>query len=164
MQKLNEIIAALQAQQAHLEREKRKIAFLNHILQSVKDYQHAEFKDVHADVLTLVSDFVAQTIASIENPDQPPAQPKAENTTFSPPEPPAAPVKPKRQESVDPAELMAFAMENRHLSGKSVVVIAPEGQVDIQGTVVGLEAPFVLVKTNAGPTIKVPLEKLASWS
>lgn len=164
MQKLNEIIAALQAQQAHLEREKRKIAFLNHILQSVKDYQHAEFKDVHADVLTLVSGFVAQTIASIENPDQAPAQPKAENTMFSPPEPPAAPVKPKRQESVDPAELMAFAMENRHLSGKSVVVTAPQGQVDIKGTVVGLEAPFVLVKTNDGPTIKVPLEKLASWS
>jgi hypothetical protein len=52
-----------------------------------------------------------------------------------------------------------FAMDNRHLGNKKVRVFNDQN-MDITGTVVGLDAPHVLVKTTAGPTIEVPLERV----
>lgn len=166
MKKLNDIIAQLQAQQAHLEREKRKIAFLNHILQSVKEYHDAEFQDVHSDVLALVSDFVTNTIANIETAEEPKkaSSGTSDSSATEPVPAPRTEPAPRKAPAVGPAEMMAFALEYRHLSGKSVVVTPPAGHEPIKGSVVGLEAPFVLVKTEAGPTIKVPVESLGSWS
>lgn len=55
---------------------------------------------------------------------------------------------------------MAFAMDNRHLGGKRVQVMNDKN-IDLRGEVVGLDAPMVLVKTDEGPTIEVPLERIA---
>ena len=54
---------------------------------------------------------------------------------------------------------MSFAMDNRHLSNQTVKVLNDEN-LDVTGIVVGLDAPFVIVKTIQGPTISVPLEKV----
>lgn len=54
---------------------------------------------------------------------------------------------------------MSFAMDNRHLANKDITVIAKDGK-SIPGRVVGLDAPYVVVKTDAGPTINVPLENI----
>lgn len=54
---------------------------------------------------------------------------------------------------------MNFAMNNRHLANQRVQIINDD-RVDIYGLVVGLDAPFIIVKTETGPTIQVPLEKV----
>lgn len=70
--------------------------------------------------------------------------------------PPAA--KSKKTIMTD-SDKINFAMDNRHLGNKKVKVLNDQN-MDITGTVVGLDAPFVIVKTNSGPTIEVPLEKV----
>ncbi len=57
-------------------------------------------------------------------------------------------------------EKMTFALDNRHLGGKRVNV-SNDRNVKIEGTVVGLDAPFIIVKTDTGPTIEVPIEQVS---
>jgi len=65
-----------------------------------------------------------------------------------------------KEDAVGANDKLAFALDNRHLAGKSVS-IANDKNITINGKVVGLDAPFVIVQTEAGPTIKVPLEKVS---
>lgn len=68
---------------------------------------------------------------------------------------PSAPTKPVLSNQ----DKMNFAMTHRNLGNKRVQVLSPESD-KIHGLVVGLDAPFVIVKTDTGPTIEVPLEKI----
>jgi hypothetical protein len=54
---------------------------------------------------------------------------------------------------------MNFALNNRHLAGKRVQVMNDQN-LELYGKVVGLDAPFVLIETDTGPVINVPLEKV----
>lgn len=51
-----------------------------------------------------------------------------------------------------------FAINNRHLANKKVNV--RDGTKNIEGVVVGLDAPDVIVRTEAGPCIKVPVNRI----
>lgn len=71
-----------------------------------------------------------------------------------------APVPAPRKQELSHNDKMNFAMNNRHLANKDVQVMNDQN-VQIRGKVVGLDAPFVLVKTDTGPTINVPIEKVS---
>lgn len=84
---------------------------------------------------------------------QRPAQPSSPYSSMDgTPPPPKKPI-------TNTHDKMSFAMDNRHLGGKRVQVINDKN-VDVRGVVVGLDAPLVIVKTDTGPTIEVPLEKI----
>jgi hypothetical protein len=65
----------------------------------------------------------------------------------------------ERQSVSDVPDKMNFAMNHRHLANQKVSVMNDQN-VTIEGLVVGLDAPNVIVKTTSGPTIKVPVEKV----
>lgn len=62
----------------------------------------------------------------------------------------------QKENQVSPQQKMDFALQNRPLANKKVIAQNP-GADPIPGTVVGLDAPFVIVKSDAGPTLKVLL-------
>jgi len=168
MSKIAEQIQKLKEQEEHLKRETRKVEFLSHILSSAREYEHESFVDVKTEVVTMLDAFVKKTIEAIEAGTEititvGPAIPltlrtPAEPATSTTPPQPVVQRAPEDRESV--AAKANFAIDNRHLGGKKVAVINDKN-IDIRGTVVGLDAPFVLVKTDTGPTIKVPLEKVS---
>jgi uncharacterized membrane protein len=157
-----------------LEFKKKKIEFINTILESVKEYEDVE-DEVKADILVIMEEFVAKVVDSIENDAGVESDKKSEfskeevdalravaqrlknkpvqETASQPP----APKKPQRT-PVDNNDKLAFAMENRRLADKKVKVINTENDVSFIGTVVGLDAPFVVVQPKDGPAVKVPLE------
>lgn len=169
MSAIDEKIKKLKEQERQLELEKLKIEFLNHILDSVKTYKEKAYAAVKADVEASLEQFVKKSIEAIE-----------QGTTVSailatvvnkqPVETAnkQAQVEVKQQEQkkskieseASPADKLTFALENRHLAGKKVSV-ANEQNMSITGNVVGLDAPHVIVKTETGPTIKVPLNKVS---
>lgn len=171
MAKIAEQIQKLREQEKRLERETRKVEFLTHILESAKEYKHATFTDVKQDVTSLLENFVKKTIEAIEAGTEvtitvgPPTLNIVPMTPQAPSQPQVAgpaqlqPVKPAG-DSVGPNEKLAFALDNRHLGGKKVSV-QNDKNITIRGEVVGLDAPFVIVRTETGPTIKVPLEKVS---
>lgn len=76
-------------------------------------------------------------------------------------ETPKVPHKKEKKDHLPNQDKMSFAMDNRHLANKKVRVMAPDSeQIVTTGTVVGLDAPNVIVKTVEGPTIDVPLNKI----
>lgn len=150
MGKIDEIIKKL-------ELKKKKIEFLEHILKSAKEYEDKDFKDVKDDVILLLESFITRAIDIIENPPKYkaptklPTSSKVENSVNENSQ--------QVQPEVDIAEpsvndKMSFAMENRHLSGREATTIAKDGQI-IKGTITGLDAPYIILKTNNGPRIKV---------
>ena len=58
-----------------------------------------------------------------------------------------------------PLEKQNFAMKHRHAANKQVLVMGKTGE-EITGKVVMLDAPHFLIKTDAGPTIKVLEENI----
>lgn len=175
MSKIAEQIQKLKEQEKRLERENRKIAFMTHILDSSRAYEHSDFKDVKDEVVALLDNFVKKTVEAIEAGTEititvgpPVVTAPTINVALQTPKAPEQPqiqapaqLKPKNQveDMMSPNEKLNFALDNRHLAGKKVSVIN-DHNIDIKGTVAGLDAPFVLVKTETGPTIKVPLDKV----
>lgn len=166
MSKIDEQIKKLREQEKRLELEKLKVEFLTHILSSVKDYKEEAFASVKSDVIEVLEPFIKKSIEAIEtgntleivlrsNANPAPVIPiplEAANAT--------PPSKPKNAEdSVGPNDKLSFALDNRHLAGKNVNV-ANDQSIIIRGKVVGLDAPYVLVQTETGPTIKVPRDKI----
>lgn len=160
---------------AQLKKKEKQVELLNHILESTKKYDHKDFKDVKDEVVLLLEKFVSKTIEAIESGIDPinatiPTINIASQTPKAPEQPnvavpqqlqtPTQPRDPSKPTELSPAEKLNFAMDNRHLAGKKVSVMNDKN-IDINGSVVGLDAPFVLVKTDTGPTIKVPLEKVS---
>lgn len=171
MSAIDEKIKKLREQERQLGLEKRKIEFLNHILESAKGYDHEDFTEVKAEVVAMLGGFVTQAVHAIENngklivtsevqsptTSQPALNTQGAETSRIQSQTPNEAAKPKSSEPImSMNEKMNFALDNRHLAGKKVKV-ANDKNIDINGEVVGLDAPFVLVKTDTGPTIKVPL-------
>lgn len=179
MSKINDQIKELQ-------NKLKRVEFLNHILDSAKHYNNDQFKDVKDEVVALLEDFVTQTIATIEN-SAGSAQEEQANGQLTQNElsvvknmvqrvqdrsngqapvndPYGAnqqnqPVKPKKP-MLDANDKLSFAMSNRHLAGKRVNVANDKGMT-VNGEVVGLDAPHVVVRTDTGPTINVPIENIS---
>lgn len=180
MSKINNLIKELQAKQ-------KKIDYISYIADLLKgDTKCVDYKEVQEDVLSQIEPLLLKLIESIEN-DLPMQLIHTEQEDFSREQinalrqvadrvlnpkapPPAAPAQPQATQPAAPAQKpnrppmsnqdkIGFAMENRHLANKKVEVINDQN-VTIVGTVVGLDAPFVIVKTDSGPTIEVPLEKV----
>lgn len=160
MSAIQDKLKALREQEEKLKLEQKKIEFLRHIEASVVNYDLPDFKEVKADVVVLVQTFVADSIKVIEGNPAPQPVPTAETTAQPAPTQAAKPAAAKAEPEMSPGEKMNFALDNRHLAGKQVNVLNDKN-IDIRGEVVGLDAPYVLVKTTTGPTIKVPLNNVS---
>lgn len=161
MSAINEKLKQLKEQEEKLKLEQLKIEFLKHIEQSVITYNFPQFAQVKEDVVLLVKKFVADTIGVIEGLEvkvERTGDRSIEITAIAPT--PAVPAKPKAEVELSTGEKMNFALDNRHLAGKKVNVLN-EKNIEIKGEVVGLDAPYVIVKTSTGPTIKVPLPNVS---
>lgn len=160
--------------------KKKKIDYVSYILDLIKnDTKCIDFKEVQQDVVSQIEPFLKSLSESIETD----APIKSESTVLTPQQIEALKLvadkviskpsnqvtpsqnnqaftsepKPKKEENF--ADKMTFALNNRHLGNKRVQVLNDKN-AQIFGTVVGLDAPFVIVKTDTGPTINVPLEKV----
>lgn len=165
MSKIDEQIKKLREQEKRLEQEKLKVEFLTHILGSVQGYNEAGFSSVKAEVVELLEPFITKSIEAIETGNTLEIVLKSSKVGESPAIPvvvnPAESIsKKKTEEPVGANEKLSFALANRHLGGKMVSVINDKN-ISIKGKVVGLDSPYVLVQTDTGPTIKVPLEKVS---
>lgn len=154
------------------------------------DTKCVDFSDVKDDIVTAILPFLIELSESIEkdsaikskNKEQftdeeisvlktvalklltkPPEQPKpvqsVQNEPFSEPQKVVQQEAKKKAQEMSNNDKMNFAMNHRHLANKRVQVINDQN-VQIFGNVVGLDAPYILVKTETGPTIQVPLEKV----
>lgn len=165
--------------------KKKKIDYVSYIADLVKnDTKCHDFKDVKSEVVSKIEPFLIELMTAIES-DSDVKTPKDEskpimvdflssdeqkaiklvaqaalkkvNQLPSQTDTPSKPV--KTQAEVSPSDKMNFAMSNRHLANKRVQVIN-DNNVQILGKIVGLDAPNVVVKTDTGPTIDVPLNKI----
>lgn len=171
MSKINDQIKDLQI-------KLKRIEFLNHILDSAKKYEDKDFFEVKEEVISLLEGFVTSTIEGIESSSE-----TLSKTTLkgefsaddlnivrsmvnrvkhkkqvtpdvnTPYEKPSTPVK---KDLIDPNDKLTFALENRHLANKKVSIANDKG-LTVTGEVVGLDAPNVIVRTDTGPTIQVPI-------
>ena len=181
MSKIDEQIKALQL-------KKTKIEYIEHLVTITESSSNGLPPEVTTEIVAQVREFLRKLAASIEEgsalaqPEVPAAlsadqqkaltllldktvaamnrpQTAVANTAVESPKA-ATPPPVMRQMNIGPHEMLAFAMENRHLSNKAVMVTGPTGQ-SARGTVVGLQAPNVLVRMDAGPTIEAPLNKIS---
>lgn len=163
MTAIDQKLQKLREQEKQLQLEKKKIEFLTHILSSSKDYNHPDFSEIKESVISMLSLFIDKAIGSIESGTELSFENKKEIIENK-----SEPIKQESSKNnVDRADPMisahekaSFALDNRHLAGK-VVSIENDKNLVVKGTVVGLDAPFVLVKTETGPIIKVPLNKVS---
>lgn len=174
----------IDAQIKALQFKKKKIDYISYIADLVKnDTKCIDFKEVKEDVVSKIEPFLLKLMTAIETDsevsesDSNPqfsdkerealkivaqkvltkeSQPAPQNSGAYNREP--APPPQKKPENVQ--DKMSFAMDNRHLANKKVQVINDKN-VTITGTVRGLDSPFVIVQTDSGPTIQVPLDKVA---
>lgn len=162
-----------------LQLKKKKTEFLSHILASAVGYDHKDFKEVKKSVVSDLEEYITSKIAEIESGESVEPTDVNDPSRFSdaqteilqkiatrallkepgPPKP-QKPIKEATNEPVTAPDKLAFALGNRHLAGKKVS-IANDSNMIIKGEVVGLDAPNVIVKTETGPTIQVPIENIS---
>lgn len=164
--------------------KKKKIDYISYIADLVKnDTKCVDFKDVQKEIVSKIEPFLLELMSAIETDSE--VKPKTNENDLSPTEvqvlkaaaakaiaKAAQPDQPKneqvsaeaketkkQQAQMSTSDKMNFAMNNRHLADKRVQVINDKN-VEIFGKVVGLDAPFVVIRTDTGPVIQVPLEKV----
>lgn len=145
-----------------LEFKKKKIEFLNIILESSKEYEFVE-DDVKTDIIKELEHFITTTANKIENNAssnvsksvKEPDAPQSKQTEEEPKNQP----KTEDQREYSVSEKVSFSLQHRDLNSRRVQVMNDEN-VDIFGKVVGLDAPNVVVETETGPVIKVPINKI----
>jgi hypothetical protein len=175
-------MSSIDAQIKALLLKKKKIDYVSYIADLVKnDTKCVDFKDVKKEIIEKIEPFLLQLMESIEKDTElktsksdglsaeevstlkaVAARVKSQPTAPAPTQPnqPQAPApKPAHRSDMSPNEKMNFALTNRHLANKKVQVIGDAG-VKILGTIVGLDAPNVIVQTDTGPTIEVELSKV----
>ncbi len=178
---------SIEAKIKELQHKKKKIDYVKYVMDLVsKDTKCLDFKDVQKEIVDKILPGLEEIIKVIETDEAtvektaktftdaqhdalvmiadrvlnaPPkpvvAPPQAPVLTSNPPQyaPPEAPPELSHNEKLN------FAINNRPLADKRVQVLNDQN-TQIFGTVVGLDAPFVIVKTEIGHTLKVPLEKV----
>jgi hypothetical protein len=139
-------------------RKKKKINYLNSLLSIVKANANEELANIKEDMVSLFENFINTQIKNIEG-DEIKVIPTQVNSN--------APFKNETEtksvsndNEVPPNEKINFALDYRHLGGKKVKVLNKEGSDSTIGEVVGLDAPYVVVKTSAGPTIRTKVDKI----
>lgn len=119
-------------------------------------------EELTTEEITVLKSVVKSILTKKSQPETPAAPAQPHSPYSSEPQPP--PAKPQApQQELSNNDKMAFALGNRHLANKKVQVINDKN-VTITGTVVGLDAPNVVVKTDSGPVIHVPIEKVVLQS
>jgi hypothetical protein len=105
--------------------------------------------------------------AMTRTPERPPVQPRGNNSSafasddddYTPPAPPPRPRQTPPTKHEQREDKISFGLRNRHLDQKRVLVVTKQG-IQTAGIVVGLDAPNIVVKTDTGHTIQVPLENV----
>jgi hypothetical protein len=166
-----------------LQEKKKKLDYLEYIKDLLKgDQKCIDFLEVQEEVLNKLIPMITQLSSEIEDSVETSAPAQASNGTFSASElaalrliaskvtekssqvqqpAPKAPQQNTNKDNLPPQDKMNFAMENRHLAAKKVRVLHKEtNEPFTTGTVVGLDAPYVIVKTVEGHTISVPTNKI----
>lgn len=173
MSKIDKLIQELQL-------KKKKIDYLTYIKELLTGDQHCvDFVEVQEEVLGKLTPLIDKLSESIESDVEMNTETlfsketvetlkllaeKVKQRKEAPPAP-ADPMtkvdnpQPQKKPAVAHQDKLAFAIDNRHLSAKNVRVLN-DRNMDVTGTVVGLDAPHVIVKTSQGPTIQVPLDKI----
>lgn len=173
----------IDAQIKALQAKKKKIDYLSYVADLIKnDTKCIDFKDVQKEIAGRIEPILIQMMTDIENDVQTslqtgdgftkdqidilkkladramskPATTNSQNTQQSKNTQKSA----QTESEMSPNEKMNFAMDNRHLAGRSVNVLDSDDKIISDGTVSGLDAPYVCVKTSTGPIIKVPLNKV----
>lgn len=168
MSAIEQRLKQLKDQENKLRQDQSKIDFLNHILQSAKEYDHKDYAEVKEDVVKMLAEMVRAGIVSIENGTTltfntsqnqevppPPADSQAATATQN------NAAKPQLKENeLGPNDKLSFALQHRELGGKQVQVLNKTGGDPYQGTVVGLDAPYVHVAIKDGPTIKALINEI----
>jgi hypothetical protein len=176
MSKIAEQIKALQLKQ-------KKIDYISYVADLVKnDTKCIDFQDVQKEIVEKIEPFLLKLMDSIEKDvelkadgqpalseeqvkalalvaDKLIAKPQVANQQPANPQVPPPPKPP--QPTVSNQDKMNFALGNRHLADKRVQVLNDQN-AQIYGKVVGLDAPHVVVKTDTGPVINVPIEKIVT--
>lgn len=178
-------MSKIQDQIKLLQLKQKKLEYVSYIADLIKnDTKCIDFKDVQTEIVEQVEPFLLDLMTSIENDTPLKSQTKepdfthnqivtlrtVADTILNRPEVTKAKVEdvqpfhkpvqaPTPTSELSPQDKMSFAMDNRHLANKRVQVINDQN-VTINGKVVGLDAPHVVVQTDTGPTIKVPLQKV----
>jgi hypothetical protein len=166
-----------------LQEKKKKLDYLDYIKDLLTgDQKCVDFVEVQEEVLTKLVPLIDQLSTEIEDSVEAPAQSVTLTGQFSESElkslkliaskvaektsTPSEPVRKSETQQtkttmLPPQDKMNFAMNNRHLSNKKVRVLHKDStEVVTTGTVVGLDAPNVIVKTIEGHTIEVPVTKI----
>lgn len=91
---------------------------------------------------------------------------KALIARFKQKSPGTEPIKPPKaakkdsEEELPREDKITFALNNQHLANKEVTVTTKDGEV--KGTVVGLDAPHIVVRTETGYTVNVTKEQVTA--
>ena len=168
MSKIAEQIKLLQLKQ-------KKIDYISYVADLIKnDKKCIDFKDVQEEVVSKIEPFLLNLMESIEKDSDIKNESKSSGMfdadeydalkllaskvkSKSGSDVSQAPRQPQpKQPEVANHDKMNFALNHRHLGNKRVQVLNDQNAT-ILGTVVGLDAPFVVVKTDTGPTINVPI-------
>lgn len=179
MSKIQEQIKALQLKQKKIE----YISYINDLISN--DTKCIDFKEIQKEIVSKIEPFLLDLMTSIET-DTPIKKEETSifteqeisilksvaNTIANKPKPsenkPFVELKDPQLKPSQPAptqelsinDKMAFALGNRHLANKRVKVMNDKN-VDISGVVVAIDAPNVMVKTDTGPVIAVPVQNLS---
>lgn len=172
-----------------LQQRKLKIDYVSYLAELIKnDKSAAQFEPVKKEILDLIDPLLLKLMGDLESEvKQEPAQVANPATGLTQDEsnalktmaqavlqragqspvnspysatPQSAPVRQAPPKSaLSTQDKMSFAMNNRHLANKKVTALTDQN-IAFQGIVVGLDAPYVVIKTDAGPTMEIPLERI----
>ncbi len=129
-----------------------KSSIENDLPQEIVEQRKSEFEPKELQILKTLA---SKAMDRVQNSSTPLIE---ANSPFIKEIPPAQPRPPKKP-LMSNHDKINFAMSNRHLADKKVKFNSDEG-IPITGKVVGLDAPNVVVKTDSGPTVEVPLERI----
>lgn len=160
--------------------KKKKIDYISYIADLLKgDKKCVDYLDVKDEVLSQIEPILLKLMNAIEN-DLPVSLDdskkedfsneekdilkmvvsKAKEKTLTPqPKEPIRKEESPKKPLVSNQDKLSFGLNNRHLANSKVQVINDQN-INITGLVVGIDAPFIIVKTDQGPTISVPLDKV----
>lgn len=159
--------------------KKKKVDYINYVLDLVKnDTKCIDFSEVKTEIVAQIEPHLLKLIEQIESDVLTESKDTKQliseedleilkllankvksKDSIEPKKVNNPPPKQNNQQHASTQDKMNFALNNRHLAGKRVQVINDQN-IDLHGKVVGLDAPFVLVETDTGPVINVPLEKV----
>lgn len=136
---------------------KKKIEFA----QKLKDPKNlgkwvSDYPEIKEDMMKILSKFSDKLVASLEKNYSLPSLDGQETPKHVPKN---VPKKPQKQNKELPKQdKITFALENRRLADQKVNVRTEQGV--FKGKVIGLDAPFVIVKLDSGATVQREIQDI----